>query len=55
MSKKAEFGCRQKRSSEEKYYEPTVREQAQKQSYHRTFTVAGLGAQTGTSAVIAES
>lgn len=59
MSKKAELGCWEKRSSEEKYYEPLSESErgkgAQKQSYHRTFTDASLGAQTGTNAVVAES
>lgn len=59
MSRKADLGCWQERSREEKYHEPTVGEQqgkgAQQQSYNRTLTDAGLSAQIGTSALIVEN
>lgn len=59
MSRKADLGCWQEKSSEEKYPEPTVREQrgrgAQQQSYNLTLTDAGLSAQIGTSALVAEN
>lgn len=59
MSRKADLRCWQEKNSEEKYPEPTVREQqgrgAQQQSYNRTLTDAGLSAQIGMSALVTEN